>query len=147
METLLTKAQKLIALVLAVLLVVVVALSTIDLAILIAQDVWKAPRFLIPVQSLLEIFSFFLLVLIGVELLETLKAYVKKDVIHVRLVLEVALIAMARKVIVLEPDNVSGLALFGVAALILALGVAFYFERRAHTATKSLSNVRPQNVL
>ncbi len=97
METLLTKTQKLIALVLGVLLIVVVALSTVDLGFLIAQDIWKPPRFLIPVQGLLEIFSFFLVILIGVELLETLKAYVKKDVIHVRLVLEVALIAMARK--------------------------------------------------
>jgi uncharacterized membrane protein (DUF373 family) len=132
METLLTKTQKLIALVLGVLLIVVVALSTVDLGFLIAQDIWKPPRFLIPVQGLLEIFSFFLVILIGVELLETLKAYVKKDVIHVRLVLEVALIAMARKVIILEPNSVTALTLFGMAALISALGVAFYFERKAH---------------
>ena len=132
METLLTKTQKLIALVLGVLLIVVVALSTVDLGFLIAQDIWKPPRFLIPVQGLLEIFSFFLVILIGVELLETLKAYVKKDVIHVRLVLEVALIAMARKVIILEPDSVTALTLFGMAAIISALGVAFYFERKAH---------------
>jgi uncharacterized membrane protein (DUF373 family) len=132
METLLTKTQKLIALVLGVLLIVVVALSTVDLGFLIAQDIWKPPRFLIPVQGLLEIFSFFLVILIGVELLETLKAYVKKDVIHVRLVLEVALIAIARKVIVLEPNSVTALTLFGMAALISALGVAFYFERKAH---------------
>jgi uncharacterized membrane protein (DUF373 family) len=132
METLLTKTQKLIALVLGVLLIVVVALSTVDLGFLIARDIWKPPRFLIPVQGLLEIFSFFLVILIGVELLETLKAYVKKDVIHVRLVLEVALIAMARKVIILEPNSVTAPTLFGMAALISALGVAFYFERKAH---------------
>jgi uncharacterized membrane protein (DUF373 family) len=131
METLLSKAQKVIALVLAVLLILVVALATVDLGFLIAQDIWKPPRFLIPVQGLLEIFSFFLLVLIGVELLETLKAYVKKDIIHVRLVLEVALIAMARKVIILEPNSVPALTLFGMAALISALGVAFCFERKA----------------
>jgi uncharacterized membrane protein (DUF373 family) len=132
MENLLTKTQKLIALVLGVLLIVVVALATVDLGFLIAQDIWKPPRFLIPVQGLLEIFSFFLVILIGVELLETLKAYVKKDVIHVRLVLEVALIAMARKVIILEPNSVTALTLFGMAALISALGAAFYFERKAH---------------
>ena len=132
MENLLTKTQKLIALVLGVLLIVVVALSTVDLGFLIAQDIWKPPRFLIPVQGLLEIFSFFLVILIGVELLETLKGYVKKDVIHVRIVLEVALIAMARKVIILEPNSVTALTLFGMAALISALGVAFYFERKAH---------------
>ena len=132
METLLTKAQKLIALVLGILLIVVVVLSTVHLGFLIAQEIWQTPRFLVPVQGLLEIFSFFLLVLIGVELLDTLKAYVKKDVIPVRLVLEVALIAMARKVIILEPNSVPGLTLLGMAALILALGVAFYFERQAH---------------
>ncbi|MGA8524863.1 MAG: phosphate-starvation-inducible PsiE family protein, partial [Candidatus Sulfotelmatobacter sp.] len=93
METLLTKAQKFIAIALAFLLIIVVALSTVHLGFLIAEEIWTPPRFLIPVQGLLEIFSFFLLILIGVELLETLKAYLRKDVIHVRLVLEVALIA------------------------------------------------------
>jgi uncharacterized membrane protein (DUF373 family) len=138
METLITKAQKLVVLVLAVLLIFVVALSTIHLGFLVAEEVWKPPRFLIPVQGLLDIFGFFLLVLIGVELLETLKAYAKKDVIHVRVVLEVALIAMARKVIVEEPNGVPSLTLFGIAALILALGVAFYFERQAQRVPPTL---------
>jgi len=88
---------------LAILLMIVVILSTIHLGVLIAEEIWKPPKYLIPVQGLLEIFGYFLLVLIGVELLETLKAYVQKNVIHVRVVLEVALIAMARKVIVEEP--------------------------------------------
>jgi uncharacterized membrane protein (DUF373 family) len=140
METLLSKAQKLIAFVLAVLLIVVVVLATVDLGFLIGHEIWKPPRFLIQVQGLLEIFSFFLLILIGVELLETLKAYVRKDVIHVRLVIEVALIAIARKVIILEPNSTPGLTLFGMAALILALGVAFYFERQAHGEQASASS-------
>jgi len=84
------------------------------------------------VDGLLEIFGYLLLVLIGVELLETLKAYVKKDVIHVRVVIEVALIAMARKVIIQEPHDVPAMTLFGTAALILALSVAFYFERQGN---------------
>ncbi len=137
MEALLTRIQKLIAVALAVLLVIVVALSTVHLGFLIAEEIWTPPRFLIPVQGLLEIFSFFLLILIGVELLETLKAYLRRDVIHVRLVLEVALIAMARKVIILEPNTIPAATLFGVAALILALAVAFYFERQAHREQSS----------
>jgi uncharacterized membrane protein (DUF373 family) len=132
METFLTRAQKFVAFVLGIMLIVVVALSTAHLGLLIAQEIWAPPRFLIPVQGLIEIFSFFLLVLIGVELIETLKAYLRKDVIHVRIVLEVALIAMARKVIVLEPNAVPGSTMLGVAAVILALAVAFYFERQGH---------------
>jgi uncharacterized membrane protein (DUF373 family) len=49
--------------------------------------------------------------------------------------LEVALIAMSRKVIIEEPNTVPGLTLFGIAALILALGIAFYFERQAKRET------------
>lgn len=131
LEALISKVQKLTVMALAGMLVVVMVLSTRHLGVLIGQEVWKPPKWLIPVQGLLEIFGFFLLVLIGVELLETLKAYVRKDVIHVRVVLEVALIAMARKVIIEEPNTVPGLTLFGIAALILALGIAFYFERQA----------------
>jgi uncharacterized membrane protein (DUF373 family) len=130
-ERLVVKVQKLTVLALAAMLVVVMLLSTVHLGALISEEVWKPPRWLIPVQGLLEIFGYFLLVLIGVELLETLKAYLKKDVIHVRVVLEVALIAMARKVIIEEPNTAPGLTLFGIAALILALGIAFYFERQA----------------
>jgi len=131
LETLLTKIQKFTVLALAGMFVVVVALSTVHLGVLIAQEVWTPPRFLIRVQGLLEIFGYFLLVLIGVELLDTMKAYMKKDVNHVRVVLEVALIAMARKVIIEETNTVSSLTLFGIAALILALGIAFYFERQS----------------
>ena len=131
METLLTKVQKFTVLALAAMLCVVVFLSTLHLGALIAEEIWAPPRFLIRVQGLLEIFGYFLLVLIGVELLETLKAYLKKDVIHIRVVLEVALIAMARKVIIEEPNTVPGLTLFGIAALILALGIAFHVERQA----------------
>jgi uncharacterized membrane protein (DUF373 family) len=111
-------------------LIVVMILSTAHLGTLIAHEILQPPRFLIPVQGLLEIFGYFLLVLIGVELIETLKAYVRKDVIHVRVVLEVALIAMARKVIIEEPNEVPSLTLFGIAALILALGIAYFFERQ-----------------
>jgi uncharacterized membrane protein (DUF373 family) len=131
LETLIGGVQKLTVMALAGMLVVVMLLSTVHLGVLIGQEIWKPPRWLIPVQGLLEIFGYFLLVLIGVELLETLKAYVKKDVIHVRVVLEVALIAMARKVIIEEPNTVSSLTLLGIAALILALAIAFYFERQA----------------
>jgi uncharacterized membrane protein (DUF373 family) len=130
LETLLMKTQRVIAFGLAGMLAVVVVLSTLHLGVLIGQEIWAPPRFLIRVQGLLEIFGYFLLVLIGVELLETLKAYLRKDVIHVRVVLEVALIAMARKVIIEEPNTTPGLTLFGIAALILALGIAFYFERQ-----------------
>lgn len=131
METLLARTQKLTVWALAIMLVVVVVLSTVHLGVLIGEEIWETPRFLISVQSLLDVFGYFLLVLIGVELLETVRAYLKEDVIHVRVVLEVALIAMARKAIILEPNAAPAMSLFGLAAVILALGIAFHFQRQA----------------
>jgi uncharacterized membrane protein (DUF373 family) len=55
----------------------------------------------------------------------------------------VALIAMARKVILVEPDavpgvTVPGVTLLGIAAIILALGVAFFcFERQRQKENSS----------
>ena len=132
MATLIKKVQMATVNVLIVMLLIVLVLSTAHLGYLIAQEVWKSPRLLIPVDGLLDIFGYFLLVLIGVELLETLKVYIKEDALHVRVVIEVALIAMARKVITEEPHAVSAMTLFGIAALILALGIVFYFERHTH---------------
>ena len=131
LATLVGKIQAATVAAMIVLLLIVVVLSTVHLGVLIGHEIWQPPRFLIPVQGLLDIFGYFLLVLIGVELLETLKVYVKKDTVHVRVVIEVALIAMARKVITEEPHLVPATTLFGIAALILALAVAFYFERQA----------------
>jgi uncharacterized membrane protein (DUF373 family) len=139
LETLLGKIQRFVIRALAILLMIVVVLSTAHLAILIAQEIWKHPRFVIEIDSLLEIFGYFLLVLIGVELLETLKGYLNKETIHVRVVLEVALIAMARKAIIQETNTVSPLTLVGFAAIILALAIAFYFERNSDRAKQAAS--------
>lgn len=131
METVIARVQSLIVIILMILLSVVVFLSTAHLAVLIAEEIWKPPRFLIAVPDLLEIFGYFLLVVIGVELLDTLKGYLDKKVAHARVVLEVGLIAVARKVITMEPSAMSYQTMLGIAALILALGVAFYLESKA----------------
>jgi len=51
MENLVTKVQKLVVVALAVLLLVVVVLSTAHLGVLVAEEIWKPPRFLIPVEA------------------------------------------------------------------------------------------------
>src|SRR5215475_15954929 len=117
LATLISRAQAITVTGILILLMIVVVVSTVHLGYLIAKEMWERPRFLIPVPGLLEVFGYFLLVLIGVELLETVKMYLKRDTIHIRVVIEVALIAMARKVITEEMESVSSLTLFAIAAL------------------------------
>ena len=118
---------------LIVMMVLVILLATIDLAWVIIKDITTKPVFLLNINELLEIFGFFLLVLIGIELLETIKAYLFENVVHVEIVIEVALIAIARKVIILDVEKYSHLTLYGIAALIVAIAVAIYTVKRKIT--------------
>lgn len=113
------------------LLMVIVTLTTIDLAWLLVRDLRSIREMLLDVEEMLELFGFFLLVLVGMELLSTLKSYMYERVIHVEVVLEVALIALAQKVIILDTSRASGATMLGLSGLILALAAAFWGVRTA----------------
>lgn len=129
--------QKCIVMVLVALMALVLLLSTIELAWIIAKDMITPPVFLLEIDELLEIFGLFLLVLIGIELLDTIaKTYMGESTDHAQIVIAVAIIAIARKVIILDVKDLSGLALIGIAAIILALSVGYYLIRRKDHASK-----------
>lgn len=130
MQAFLKKFEQVIVVSLIAMMVIVVVLATIELGWIIIRDIITHPIILLEIDELLEIFGFFLLVLIGIELLETIKAYLATNVIHVEIVLEVALIAIARKVIILDIDKYESLTLVGIAALISAVALAFFVVKR-----------------
>jgi len=128
--SMLKKFEKMIVVSLIVMMVFVVLISTIELAILIIKDIIEPPRYWLGIDQLFEIFGFFLMLLIGVELLETIKAYLSESVVHSEIVLEVALIAISRKVITLEVKAYEPLTLIGIAALIVSIALAYFFIRK-----------------
>jgi len=115
---------------LIVMMAVVVFLSTLELGWLIITDILTAPIVLLEINELLDIFGFFLLVLIGVELLETIRSYLAENVVHVEVVVEVAMIAIARKVIILDVKEISSMTLVGIAAILVALTIAYFVLKR-----------------
>jgi uncharacterized membrane protein (DUF373 family) len=125
-------------------LALVVVLALIDLGWLLVQDILKPPLFILEIGDLLEIFGVFLLVLIGLELLETVKCYYLKGKIELKVIFTVALIAIGRKIIILEPDKHSGLTLIGIGVIILAL-VAGYFVVSAKDMKFQRSLTKPEN--
>ena len=139
MKDYLSKFEHFIVVALIIMMVLVVFLATVELGWIIIKDIITPPVFWLEIDQLLAIFGFFLLILIGVELLETIKAYLNTNAIHVEVVLEVALIAIARKVIILDLKKYSELTLVGVAALILTLAIA-YALLKYRFSPKKLSN-------
>ena len=116
---------------LLVMMAIIVALTTIGLGWSIIQDVMSAPVLRLDVAQLVDLVSMFLLVLIGVELLETVKAYMIDKSVHVEVIVSVGLVAITRKVVLLEPKTLDGLSLIGIAAIIAALAGAYWALRRS----------------
>jgi uncharacterized membrane protein (DUF373 family) len=129
--------EKIIIRVLVVLMAFVLLLSTVELAWVIIKDIITPPILLLEIDELLDIFGLFMLVLIGIELLDTIaKTYMAESVDHAQIVMAVAIIAIARKVIILDVKDLSGLALVGIAAIILALSIGYYLIKKKGDSVK-----------
>jgi uncharacterized membrane protein (DUF373 family) len=136
--------EKIIIRVLVALMAFVLLLSTVELAWVIIKDIITPPILLLEIDELLDIFGLFMLVLIGIELLDTIaKTYMAESTDHVQIVMAVAIIAIARKVIILDVKELSGLALVGIAAIILALSIGYYLIKKKGERLKDI----PQDAL
>lgn len=124
-----------IVLILTGLLMIVVAIATLELGWLLLGNLTSVRGLVLDAGEMFALFSFFLLIMIGIELLSALKLYVSEGTIHVEVVLEVALIALAQKLIVLNSTSLSALYLFALAALVLALAAAFWLVRTSRSRT------------
>ena len=127
----LTVFERVIVSVLTILMIIVVVLATIDLAWVILQKLLRPPVLLLVADDLLDIFGTFLLVLIGLELLNTIRAYLSEHTIHAEVVFMAAMIAVARKVITLDVKELSPVALVGIATIILALSAGYYLFKQS----------------
>lgn len=128
---------------LIVMIAFVILVSTVELGWIIIEDLLAPPLLLQAIPDLKEIFGFFLMVLIGIELLETMKAYLVENIVHVEIILEVALIAIARKVIILDFEKYDGLTVLGTAGLIVAAAAAFYAIKRRMPSRAGSAETHP----
>jgi len=130
--------EKYVYYVLIILLAFIIFVSVIELALLIAGGLIIDQTYRLDNHEILTIFGFFLLVLIGVELLDTIKAYIKKQEIHVEIIVLLAVIAVARKIILLDPYSdmpLSDMTLWGLGFIVLCLAAAYYLIKKAGVAT------------
>ena len=127
--------------VLIIIMVLIIIVATIVLGSTLIRHITTSPGNLPGDVELLDVFGYVLLILIGIELLETIKAYLSEHVFHVEVVLEVAMIAVARKIILLDYKEYSGLTILAIAALMLALAVGYYLEKRTRQHNSQLKEL------
>lgn len=123
------KIENFVSKVLSVALVAVILVSLGDLIIFLWKDLLVEPVGFFS-QTIIEIFGLFLNILIALELLENITAYLKKHVVQVELVIVTSLIAVARKIIIFDLSKATALDLIGLATAILALSISYWLIRR-----------------
>jgi uncharacterized membrane protein (DUF373 family) len=111
---------------LAIAMVIVTLISVVELCVVLARQLLSPPFGFFNI-SLIEIFGLFLNILIALEILENITAYLRNHAIQLELVIVTALTAVARKIIIFDKD--SGGDLTSLALAIFALSVSYWIIR------------------
>ena len=111
---------------LAILMAVVILLGVADVIYVLYSRLMQPPIGLLNVGDIFAVFSAFMVVLIAIEIFINIRLYLGSNTLPIKLVLATALMAIARKVIVLDLNNTPAIYVFAIAAVGLALGVTYW---------------------
>ena len=112
--------------ILAVLMVLVIWWGVADVVYVLYSRVSTQPYYLLNICDILATFGAFMAVLIAIEIFINITSYLRENVIHIKVVLATAFMAVLRKVIVLDYKEVSSDYVFATAALMIALAIAYW---------------------
>lgn len=111
---------------LAVLMALVIVWGVADVVLVLYQRLMVEPIFLLDYNDLFDVFGAIMLVLIAIEIFINIRLYLGSNVIPIQLVVATALMAIARKVIVMDLDDIAPLYIFAIAAVVMALGITYW---------------------
>jgi len=123
--------------VLAVLMVLVIFWSVIDVVYVLFKKLMAPPFLLLTMTDILKTFAAFLTVLIAIEIYQNIVLYLRTDVIPIKLVVATALMAIARKVIIIDFTEITPMYIFATAAVVFALGITYYLVGLHYTEDKT----------
>ena len=112
--------------ILAVLMTLVIFWSIADVVYVLYDRLSSPPILLLDIDDILQTFGAFMAVLIAIEIFVNIRLYLGSNVVPVQLVIATALMAVARKVIVLDLKLVSAEHIVGLALVTIALGISYW---------------------
>jgi uncharacterized membrane protein (DUF373 family) len=114
--------------VLSLFMIAVILVSVIDLGFILFYGLLDPPDDFLG-RTLINIFGLFLNILIALEILENITAYLRQHVVQVELVIVTSITAVARKIIILDFAKTSGIDLIGLALAVFALSISYWIIR------------------
>ncbi|MBK5929440.1 phosphate-starvation-inducible PsiE family protein [Halochromatium salexigens] len=112
------------AYVLAIGMVLVILVGVLSVIHTIYLNLAQPPYFLIP--DIIKTFGAFLAVLIAYEIFSNVRIYIRSDVFPMKLVVATAIMAIARKVIILDMAEYNAFDLIGIGIIVVGLGVTYW---------------------
>lgn len=112
--------------VLAVLMTLVILWGVADVIHVLYQKLLGEPFLLLTVNDILAVFGSFLSVLIAIEIFINITVYIKHDALPIKMVIATALMAISRKVIMLDIKDLDWHYVVAMAAVIVALGLTYW---------------------
>lgn len=85
---------------------------------------------LISKEQTAQVLPVFFNILIAIELIDTFNVYIKEHSIKVQSILLIGLIAIGRKLLVLDLGHADGLNNIGLASIIIALSLGYYLVKK-----------------
>lgn len=117
--------------ILAALMMIVILWGVADVCYVIYGRLMAPPFMLLNINDIFATFGAFMAVLIAIEIFINIRLYLGSDTLPVKLVIATALMAIARKVIILDLDNISPQYILSIAAVVLALGITYWLISKA----------------
>lgn len=114
----------------AVLMVFVILMGVIDVGWTLYQRLISPPFLILTITDMLATFGAFLAVLIAIEIFINITVYLREDVIHVKIVMATALMAIARKVIIMDHEAADPLYIFAIGVVILSMSIGYWLIHR-----------------
>lgn len=130
------RVENIVSKILSIALVIVIGVSLFDLSLVLIQELINPKPSGLFTKTLIEIFGLFLNILIALELLENITAYLRKHIVQVELVVVTALIAVARKIIIFDTTKFQKSDLIALSFACLALAGSYALIRYLNQESK-----------
>lgn len=112
--------------VLAVIMTAVILWGVVDVGWVLYRKLMTPPLFMLTISDILATFGAFMAVLIAIEIFVNICIYLREDVIHVQIVMATALMAIARKIIILDFTQISSEYVWAMAGVVFSMSIGYF---------------------
>lgn len=115
---------------LAVLMTAVILFGVIDVIWTLYLRLREPPIFILTIDDIVGVFGAFIAVLIAIEIFVNITVYLTENVIHVQIVMATALMAIARKVIIIDFKDLEPEYIWSTATVVLAMSIGYWLVNK-----------------